>query len=206
VVVDSPIAFDEIGEDMSSQVETSDAVTDAVDSIGKSWWLVLVLGILTLGVGISALNHPVSAYHTIAILFGVWLVVSGVVSIVRGLASHIDGGMRVMLVISGGISLFLGSMFFHAEVAEKVLLLSLYIGITFLFRGIVDLVAGISAKGESGRGWTIFMGIVGMIAGLYMINHPFAGAADWITVVAWFLIFFGIMEIFGAFKIRSASK
>ena len=191
---------------MSSDVQISDPLTDTVDSIGKSWLLVLLLGVVTIGVGVSSLNHPVSAYHTVAVLFGVWLLVSGVASIIRGLGSHMDGGARVLLVLSGALSLYLGSMFLHASIVEKVALLSLYIGIVFLFRGIVDLFAGFTAKGVPGRGWAIFMGIVGISAGLYMINHPFAGAATWISVVSWFLIILGIMELFGAFQIRSASK
>jgi uncharacterized membrane protein HdeD (DUF308 family) len=191
---------------MSSGVKVNDPLTDTVDSIGKSWLLVLLLGVLTVGVGISSLNHPVSAYHTIAVLFGIWLLVSGVASIIRGLGSHMDGGARVLLVLSGALSLYLGSMFLHASILEKVALLSLYIGIVFLFRGIVDLFAGFAGKGQPGRGWTIFMGFVGMSAGLYMINHPFAGAATWITVVSWFLIILGIMELVGAFQIRSATK
>ena len=191
---------------MSSDVKTSDPLTETVDSIGKSWLLVLVLGLVTLGVGIRALNHPASAYHTIAVLFGLWLIITGIGSIVRGLGSHVEGGSRVLFVLTGGLSLYLGSWFFHATIVEQTVILSVYIGFVFLFRGIVDLVTGFGAKGESGRGLTIFMGIVGMIAGLYMMNHPFAGAAAWITVVSWFLIFFGIMEIFGSFKIRSLAK
>lgn len=191
---------------MSSQVDTNDAITGTVDKVGKSWLVVLVLGILTLGLGIRALNHPASAYHTIAVLFGAWLVISGVISIVRGLASDVDGGMRVLMVISGTVSLLLGGMFFRASTIDQAVLLSLYIGIVFLFRGIIDFVAGVSGNGGSSRGWSIFMGIVGVVAGFYMINHPFAGAAAWITVVSWFLIFFGIMEIFASFQIRSASK
>lgn len=200
------MAFDKTGEDMSSDVKASDPLTDTVDSIGKSWLLVLLLGVLTFGVGIASLNHPLSTYATIAVLFGIWLLISGVASIIRGLASHVDGATRVLMVISGGISLYLGSQFMHASIVEKFALLSLYIGIVFLFRGIVDLVAGFGARGQAGRGWTIFMGFVGMAAGLYMINNPFVGAATWITVVSWFLIILGIMEIIGAFQVRSATK
>jgi uncharacterized membrane protein HdeD (DUF308 family) len=191
---------------MSSDVQASDPLTDKVDAIGKSWVLVLVLGLLTLGVGIRALNHPASAYHAIATLFGLWLVVTGIGSIIRGLASHVDGATRVLFVLTGGLSLYLGSWFLHATILEKTVVLSVYIGFVFLFRGIVDLVTGFGAHGQPGRGWAIFMGFVGMSAGLYMMNHPFAGAAAWITVVAWFLMILGIMEIFGAFQIRSATR
>lgn len=201
-----PQVFITKGEEMSSQVETSDAVTDTVDSIGKSWLLVLLLGLLTIGAGVVSLQQPGKAYHTVAVLLGVWLVISGIVSICRSLVSGIDGGIRVLLILSGLVSLFLGGMFFRESKIEEVALLSLYIGITFLFRGIIQLVAGISGNGESGRGWAIFMGIVGIIAGFYMINHPFSGAVIWMTTVGWFLIFFGVVEVFGSFKLRSASK
>jgi len=191
---------------MSSETGTHTPVSETLDTVSKSWWLVLILGLTTMAIGVSTLNHPVRAYHTIAVLFGLWLIVSGIVSIVRGLASHIDGGLRVMLVLSGTVSLFLGSSFLHATIVEKIALLSLYIGIVFLFRGAIDLVAGFSAHETAGRGWTIFMGVIGMIAGLYMINNPFAGAAAWISTMAWLLIFFGVLEIFGAFRIRSLAK
>lgn len=191
---------------MSTQNDSPTPVSETLDTVSKSWWLVLILGLATSAIGISALNHPVRAYHTIAVLFGIWLILSGIVSIVRGLASHIDGGLRVMLVLSGTVSLFLGSSFLHASIVEQVALLSLYIGIVFLFRGAIDLVAGFSAHHAAGRGWTIFTGIIGMIAGLFMINNPFAGAAAWISAMSWLLIFFGILEIFGAFKIRSITK
>jgi len=194
------------GEIMSSEVGAPTPVSETLDAVSKSWWIVLILGLTTSAIGVSALNHPVRAYHTIAVLFGLWLIVTGIVSIVRGLASHIDGGLRVMLVLSGTVSLFLGSSFLHATIVEKIALLSLYIGIVFLFRGAIDLIAGFSSQVETGRAWTIFMGIIGMIAGLYMINNPFAGAAAWISTMAWLLIFFGILEIFGAFRIRSLAK
>jgi len=191
---------------MSSQVDTNDPITGTVDKVGKSWLVLLAMGILTLAIGIRALNHPFDVYKTVALLFGIWLVVSGVVSIIRGLASDVDGGIRVLMVISGTISILLGSMFFNEDALGKIAFLSVYIGVVFLFRGMVDLVAGISGTSDSGRGWAIFMGIVGIIAGIYMINHPFAGAASVATVGAWFLMIFGVMEIFGAFKLRSASK
>jgi len=194
------------GEVMSSETGTATPVSETLDSVSKSWLLVLILGIATSAAGISALNHPIRAYGTIAVLFGMWLIFSGIISIIRGLASHVDGGLRVMFVLSGTVSLFLGSSFLHATIVEKLALLSLYIGIVFLFRGAIDLVAGFSSHATAGRGWTIFMGILGMIAGLYMINNPFAGAAVWISTMAWVLIFFGILEIVGSFKIRSLAK
>ena len=191
---------------MSSQVSSNDAITGTVDKVGKSWLVLLGLGVLTLIVGIRALNHPFDTYKTVALLFGIWLVVSGVVSIIRGLVSSVDGGIRVLMVISGTISLLLGFMFFNENVLGKIAFLSIYIGVVFLFRGLVDLVAGVTGSADTGRGWAIFMGIVGIIAGIYMINNPFAGAASVATVGAWFLMIFGAMEIFGAFKLRSASK
>ena len=201
-----PRVLNQKGEDMSSEVSANDSITKSVDSVGKSWLLVLLLGLLTIGAGVASLNHPGQAYHTVAVLLGVWLVVSGAVSIGRGLVSGIDGGMRVLLILSGLVSLFLGGMFFRESSIGEVALLSLYIGITFLFRGVIELVAGVTGNSDSGRGWAIFMGIIGIIAGFYMINHPFGGALIWMTTVGWFLIFFGVVEVFGSFKLRSASK
>jgi uncharacterized membrane protein HdeD (DUF308 family) len=67
------------------------------------------------------------------------------------------------------------------------------------------LFAGIEGKGQPGRGWNIFAGIVVIIAGLMILTVPTSVVAlAWIVGI--WLIVIGVFEIVSAFLIKSAAK
>jgi uncharacterized membrane protein HdeD (DUF308 family) len=79
-------------------------------------------------------------------------------------------------------------------------------GITFIFRGMAELVAGLASKGVPGRGWAIFMGIITLIAGVITINNPIASLITITQVMSFFLIILGVMEIVASFQLRGLAK
>ena len=100
----------------------------------------------------------------------------------------------------------LAVIFFNGGIIDKVELAAVFMGITFIFRGMAELVAGLASKGTPGRGWAIFMGIITLIAGVIMINNPVASLVTVTQVIAIFLIILGVMEIVGSFQMRSLAK
>ena len=159
------------------------APEDALMAFGKKWWLLLILGILSIVVGVSAWKNPLGATLTLITLFGIWLLVSGIGTIVRAIADDTEGSGKVLMLISGSLSIILAIIFFNGGVIKEAELAAIFIGITFIFRGMAELVAGIASKGVPGRGWAIFMGIVTLIAGVITLNNPIATLYT-ITVVA----------------------
>jgi uncharacterized membrane protein HdeD (DUF308 family) len=158
---------------------------DALMAFGKKWWLLLILGILSMVVGVMALNNPVSATATLVLLFGIWLLFSGIGTIVRALADDTEGSGKVLMIISGSLSIILAVIFFN---------------------GMAELVAGIASKGVPGRGWAIFMGIITLIAGVITINNPIASLITITQVMSFFLIILGVMEIVASFQLRGLAK
>ena len=132
-------------------------------AFGKKWWLLLILGALSIVVGVMALNNPVSATATLVFLFGIWLRFSGNGTIIRALADDTEGSGKVLMIISGSLSIILAVIFFNGEIVEELHLAALFMGVTFIFRGMAELVAGLASKGVPGRGWAIFMGIITLI-------------------------------------------
>lgn len=185
--------------------EERDAARSAISGIGDKWWLMLTLGILSIIAGILSLMNPVSAILSIALIFAIWLVISGIGQIVRGFSDDLDGGSRVLLVISGALSLILGIMCFRGKF-QAVEILVIFMGISFLIRGIMEVIAGIQAKGESGRGWMITMGLVTAVSGIVLLVWPGMSAISLAYVAGVMLLFIGSMEILGSFKLRSLSK
>ena len=67
-------------------------------------------------------------------------------------------------------------------------------------------IEGIAAKGVPGRGWEIFMGILGILAGLVVLMYPGPSLIVLATVSGIWLIILGIFEIVGAFRLRNAAQ
>ena len=182
------------------------APEDALMAFGKKWWLLLILGILSMVVGVMALQNPIDATATLVFLFGIWLLFSGIGTIIRALADDTEGSGKVLMIISGSLSIILAVIFFNGGIVKDAQLAAIFMGITFIFRGMAELVAGLASKGVPGRGWAIFMGIITLIAGVITINNPIASLITITQVMSFFLIILGVMEIVASFQLRGLAK
>lgn len=182
---------------------------EAAQAVGRNWWMLLGLGIVSIVVGIFIVQQPETATAVAALLFAIFLLVSGIFQIVRAFAHGLSGGLRALTAISGVISLLLGFIALRAYFDQDNVLLSgfilaIFIGISFLFRGLAELMMGIASKGEQGRGWLIFAGIVFIVAGGVVIAMPASIVAIFWIIGIW-LIVMGIFEIISAFIVRKAA-
>ena len=167
-----------------------------------AWQFLLILGVAAVAIGVIALVWPGRTLQVVGILFGIYLLVSGVVEIVTAFGDHISGGMRVLNIIVGALSILLGLFCFRGAL-ESVLLLSLWIGIGFLMRGIAMTIAtGAAPTGTPGKGWGVFLGLMVTLGGIIVISWPIGSIATLTIFTGIWLIAIGVLEIFHAFKIR----
>lgn len=178
----------------------------AVKALAKAAWQMLMLaGVAAVVVGAIALFWPKGTLIVVGVLFGVYLLISGIAQIAAAFGEHTPAGMRVLNIIVGIISILLGLFCFRGAL-ESVTLLSLWIGIGFLLRGIAGTIAAASAPAIPGRGWQIFASLLVAIAGVVMISWPIGSIATLTIVAGWWLLIIGIVEIVHAFQLRSATK
>ncbi|MER8012443.1 DUF308 domain-containing protein [Streptomyces sp. NPDC094149] len=85
---------------------------------------------------------------------------------------------------------------------ESILLLALWIGCGWLLRGIMVTATAASAEAMPARGWMLFSGVVGMLAGMALIVAPFASIAALTLTVGVVAIVLGAMEVFHAIRVR----
>ncbi|WP_327429947.1 HdeD family acid-resistance protein [Streptomyces sp. NBC_01236] len=170
-----------------------------------AWQAVLGAGIAALALGVMVLVWPEASLRVAGVLFGVYLIVSGVLQLVAAFGTHAATSLRVLAFISGALSILLGLFCFRGAM-ESILLLALWIGIGWLFRGITQAIAAASDPSVPARGWQVFLGIVSFIAGIVLIVAPFKSVAVLTLVAGCWLIVVGIVEIITAFGIRSAAR
>lgn len=157
--------------------------------------------------GVLVLVWPGKSILVAAVLFGAYLLVSGIAQVIFAFSLHVAAGGRVLLFISGAASLILAVLAFrHFGQGYAVLLLAIWIGVGFIFRGVATTVSAISEPGVPGRGWNIFFGVITLIAGIIVIASPFESIVTLALVVGIWLIVIGVMEIVSAFGMRRASK
>jgi uncharacterized membrane protein HdeD (DUF308 family) len=169
------------------------------------WKSTLVSGILALALGILVLVWPGISILVAAIIFGAYLLITGVAQVIFAFSLHVSAGGRVLLFISGAASLVLALLCFRS-LYNSVLLLAIWIGVGFIFRGVATSISAISDATLPGRGWAIFLGLISLLAGIVMIASPFASLEILALVVGIWLVVIGAFEIVSSFGIRNASK
>jgi uncharacterized membrane protein HdeD (DUF308 family) len=171
------------------------------------WKSTLVSGILSLILGILVLAWPGISILVAAVWFGVYLLLIGIAQVVFAFSLHVTAGSRILLFISGAASLILAVLAFrHFGQGYAILLLAIWIGVAFIFRGVATTVSAISDPTLPGRGWSIFVGVISLLAGIVVIASPFDSIITLAVVVgAWFVVI-GVIEIVSSFGIRKESK
>ncbi|MEU4412340.1 HdeD family acid-resistance protein [Nocardia salmonicida] len=167
----------------------------------KTWQTILVTGLLAVVLGIIVLVWPGPSLLVAGILFGIYMVVSGIFQLIAAFTHLPSTSFRVLSFISGVLSLIIGVFCFRDDLAS-IVLLGLWIGISWLFRGVAVLFAALSESGVPGRGWQIFYGIISALAGVVLIVWPISSLSTLVWVVGIFLIIIGVMEIITAFGVR----
>ena len=173
------------------------------------WKSTLVSGVLALVLGVLILAWPGRTILAAAVLFGVYLLITGIAQTFFAFSLPIMSARgRVLLFLSGTASVILAVLCFRHfnsdEESIAVLLLAIWIGIGFIFRGVAEAASAISEPGTPGRGWQIFLGIITLLAGIIVMAAPITSLATLTLVVGIWLIILGVMEIVASFGIRKA--
>ncbi|MFI6642955.1 HdeD family acid-resistance protein [Streptomyces sp. NPDC050504] len=171
----------------------------------SAWQAVLVSGVLALLLGVVVLAWPGATLLVIGAFFGAYLLVSGIFQIVAAFGTHVSTALRVMAFISGALSILLG-LFCFRSATQSLLLLALWIGIGWLFRGITQTIAALADEDMPARGWMVLSGIVGTLAGAVLIVSPFSSIAVLTVFGGCFLVATGVVEIVTGLRIRSRAK
>ena len=175
--------------------------------VARLWKWKLVAGVATAVLGVVVLAWPGPSILVAATLFGVYLLISGVADMFLAFKLPSSVATRVLLFISGALSLVLAILSFrHLGDGYAVLLLSLWIGIGFIFQGVSATVVGISVSDLPGRGWYIVSGVVSVIAGWVTLVWPFGSIAVLTLAAGAWLVIIGIAAVVYSFVIRAEAK
>ncbi len=126
--------------------------------------LTVVLGLLTLGLGIAVLVWPHVTLTVLAVLIAIQFFGFGIVQIIRAFADVEAGGSRTdprgRIRRPGNTS----GVPRAEEPLQTVVIIALVVGAWWVFRGVLEIVEGASGS-VADRGLTIVLGVISVVAG-----------------------------------------
>jgi uncharacterized membrane protein HdeD (DUF308 family) len=173
-----------------------------LDGLQFHWGAFLVLGVALVLVGLTALAYPAVATITTVEIFGVLLVIAGVVELTSALWARRWGGM-FQHVLVGLLYLFLGVLIVERPglgAAGYTLMLAMF----FIAAGTFRVVYSIDRR-FPGWGLALLGGAVSIMLGL-MIWRELPGSALWVigTFLGIDLLFSGFSWVMLALAVKGA--
>jgi uncharacterized membrane protein HdeD (DUF308 family) len=155
-----------------------------------------ISALVAIGIGTILLVWTEATLAVIAVLFGLYFLFSGVVRIVRGVASTgVSTGARVLNIVFGVLVLVLGILALRNP-EGSLTVLGLLVGIVWIVDGVAALV---EYSTDSSRWPGILLGVVGVVAGVIVLFAPVETIGVLVTIGGIMLIISGLVQLVRAF-------
>ena len=174
-------------------MDTNDRPLSVSDRPRGSTWLAAV-GIISIILGIIALLFPWWATLGIELVTGVFLLIVGVLELVRVFFDRPPGGIALS-VIFGIVAIVAGVLLLMYPV-HGVLTLTVILAVFFLLGGAFKTAASFAMRPAAGWGWLLASGIISIILGL-IVAAALPESAFWLMGVLFGidLLFFGAAQV-----------
>ena len=155
----------------------------------------LIVGaILSALVGIIVLSWPMATLVVVAVMFGLYFLVRGIVRVIVGIfGPGLTAGGRALSIILGVLLVGVG-IFALMNTAGTLAVLGILIGNSWIIDGIATIV---ESSNKASRGFAIAAGIIGVAAGVVVLAVPIDGVATLTTIAGLFLIVLAVAQSSG---------
>lgn len=196
-------AQDRYGEQMATPSYGGGAMLSRASNL--SWAAVLLGGLCLIAAGIALLVWPHVTLTIVALIIGAAVVVSGVTRLYEGFTSKDrSGAMRTGYVVIGFLAVLAG-LYLLRHHALSIFLIAFVTGVYFIAHGISDI--GVAASADvPARGLRMVLGIFSIGAGIVMVVWPSLTLVLLFTIVAAWLLFYGVVLSVMSFTLRKAAK
>lgn len=175
------------------------------DTVGRSWWVILLLGIFSVLFGVMALVNPISAGASLTWAIGVLAIAEGVVGLIGAFGKN-AGVSRGWMIVYAAVSILFGVMAVSNPLSMAATI-AMVTGVWFVFSGVMRIIWAVRVRKEIDNEWLLILGgVVSIILGGLLVAAPVAGVlvgAIWIGVGA---LIYGLLQIWAAFKLRKLSE
>lgn len=172
----------------------------------ENWWLLLLRGVAAVLFGILTFIWPGLSLLTLVVLFGIYVLVDGFLSLIAAVLGRHRSTPLWWLIIAGLVSVAAGIVtFLYPQVTALVLVI--FIGAWALVRGAFEIIGALMMRKEYEKEWLLIaIGLLSMLFGIAILVNPGAGALALVWLIGAYAILFGLPLIWLAFRLRRYQK
>lgn len=170
--------------------------------LSRRWWLLLLRGLIAIAFGVVSWVQPGISLASLVLLFGAYSFADGVLNAWTALEGRREHDHWWVLFLEGLLGIGVGVLTFLAP-ALTALALLFYIAIWAIATGVLEIVAAIRLRKEIENEWMLIIaGLASVVFGTLLMAQPAAGALALLWLIASYAIFFGVLLVVLAFKVR----
>lgn len=161
-------------------------------------WMLALRGVLAIVFGVLAVVWPGLTLVVLALLFGAYVLVDGVFTVIAAFRRRQDVPRRVAQIVIGLLGLAAG-LFALIWPHITALVLVVIVGAWAVVTGILEILAATRVPG----GWLlVVVGVASLLAGVLVLANPRAGAVAIGLVVGFYAIVAGAFMLAGAWRLH----
>ncbi|WP_374211651.1 HdeD family acid-resistance protein [Streptomyces sp. YS415] len=176
---------------------------DVLGRLGSSWTWMLGAALATLVPGILLLVWPDATLQVVAVLFGLYLLVTGGFRFVAVFGQ--ERGERVPGLLIAVLYVLAGVLCMRNPL-QTIAALSLIVGIVWLVSGLLTAYAALATRGLPHRGVVLGAALLAIVAGIVVLALPSESAVALTRLLGLWLVLLGVMELAVALAWRSAAR
>ena len=168
----------------------------------SSWWIPMVVGLISLVAGILALVWPDVTLLALALIAGINLTVLSAFVIGEAIADD-DASDRTLRIVLGVLGVIAGLIVMRRP-GETLLVLILALGIWLVLDGVLEIVRAFIGPTQQ-RMLMILGGLIDAGLGVALLVWPKLGLGTVAILVGLGFVVRGIMLMFGAWRLRGVA-
>lgn len=189
-----------ITDDFSTSADRRVEAMNAL--LARNWWAVGLRGVAAIVFGLVALLAPGATVLSLLIVFAALMLADGVLNLIAGVRSARRRERWGLLILQGIASLVAAGAAVLLPGLTMIAFVYL-IAAWAMVSGVLSVVAAIRLRGDHGRWWMGFGGVLSIVLDVLLAIAPLVGA----LVLTWWLgayaVVFGATLLALAYRLRS---
>lgn len=172
----------------------------------KTWWIAVLRGFIALLFGIFALVNPEGAGSLLVLIFGIFLLVDGLLNLIGSILYYRTAVDWWVYLVVGMLEIGVAIItFVRPEITGTIL--AILVGLWALFKGLIELMAGIALRDEVRGEWILILaGILTLAFGFFALLLPFTESVAAIWMLGLYALLNGTLWVVIGFEARSLTK
>lgn len=165
-------------------------------------WALLLIGLVTLAVGIFLVADPSETLEVIVRIIGIFLLVDGLIVVIAAIVGRVES--RGLLGVVGVLSVIAGLVLVKRP-EESIAVVVLIVGVWLVVAGVARFLIAFGV-GREERGGSIAIAVIDVIAGIVILAWPGPSAKTFAVILGIVFIIRGLIYVWAGWQLRRIAK